>query len=300
MPEVYERAAGTMRRVKVRDLVDRAVKTLKASPSIDHWQKGRERIEAEDLLMHAMGLDEEPDPSEVVSGPARRRFQSMIERRATGEPIPFIKGYAEFRGLELIAEPGVFVPRDSSEFLAEQAVRRLRRRTRPVHVDLATGGGTIALAVANEVPAATVYGADLSKDAVQLARRNARGLGLRATFRAGDMFAGLPKRIAGTVDVITLHPPYVPRREVKDLPDEIREWEPAHTLTDHSDDGLGLVVRAAEESTRWLRPGGWLLIEVSPDRAKQVMKLMSAAGLRDVRSTKGGELKVTRVVVGRR
>ena len=79
-----------------------------------------------------------------------------MERRATGEPIPFIKGYAEFRGIELIAEPGVFVPRDSSEFLAEQAVRRLRSRKAPVHVDLATGGGTIALAVADEVPKAAV------------------------------------------------------------------------------------------------------------------------------------------------
>jgi release factor glutamine methyltransferase len=300
MSEVYERTPGTMRRVKARKLLDRAVKTLKASASIDHWQKGRERIEAEDLLMHAMRIDQEPDPAEEITGSVRRRFEAMIDRRATGEPIPLIKGYTEFRGLELIAEPGVFVPRDSSEFLAEQAVRRLRKRTGAVHVDLATGGGTIALAVANEAPKTTVYGADLSADAVTLARRNARRLGLMATFRAGDMFAGLPKRIAGTVDVITLHPPYVPLAEVKDLPDEIRNWEPTHTLTDRSDDGLGLVVRAADESQRWLRRGGWLLIEVSPDRAKDVMKVMRRAGLRDVRSTKGGELKVTRVVVGRR
>ena len=169
-----------------------------------------------------------------------------------------------------------------------------------MHVDLATGVGTIALAVANEVPKATVYGADLSEDAVKLARKNAKGLGLKARFRAGDMFDGLPKKIAGTVDVITLHPPYVPRAEVKDLPDEVRKWEPKHTLTDSSVDGLGLVVRAAEESERWLRPGGWLLIEVSPDRTKEVRRVMRDAGMREIASTKGGELKVTRVVVGRR
>jgi release factor glutamine methyltransferase len=288
-----------MRRVKARKLLDQAVKTLKASPAIDHWQKGRERIEAEDLLMHVMD-GEDPDPTDEIPGGARRRFEAMVKRRETGEPIPFIKGYAEFRGLELIAAPGVFVPRDSSEFLAEQAVRRLRKRKGAVHVDLATGGGTIALAVANEVRGARVYGADLSEDAVKLARKNAKHLGLKANFRAGDMFAGLPKKIAGSVDVITLHPPYVPREEVKELPDEVRKWEPAHTLTDQSDDGLGLVVRAADECSAWLRRGGWLLIEVSPDRAKEVARVMRAAGLREVRSTKGGELKVTRVIVGRR
>ena len=131
-------------------LLDQAVKTLKASPSIDHWQKHRERWEAQELLWHVLGG--EPDPHDDVPPKARRRFEEMVERRATGEPIPFIKGYAEFRGLELIAQPGVFVPRDSSEFLAEQAVRRLRKRKAPVAVDLATGGGTIALAVANEAP----------------------------------------------------------------------------------------------------------------------------------------------------
>jgi release factor glutamine methyltransferase len=289
-----------MPRVKAGKLLDQAVKTLKASPSIDHWQKGRERIEAEDLLMHALGTDEEPRRSDEIPAKVRRRFQEAVERRATGEPIPFIKGYAEFRGLELIAEPGVFVPRDSSEFLAEQAVRRLRKRKGAVHVDLATGGGTIALAVANEVRRVRVYGADVSQDAVKLARKNAKRLGLKASFRAGDMFAGLPKKLAGTVDVITLHPPYVPRAEVKELPDEVRRWEPAHTLTDRSVDGLGLVEQAADECVAWLRRGGWLLIEVSPDRAKEVVRVMRAAGLREVRSTKGGDLKVTRVIVGRR
>ena len=289
-----------MRRVNAGKLTDRAVKTLKASTANDHSQRGRERIEAEDLMMFALGVEEDPDPSKEIPAKVRRRFEAMVERRATGEPTSFIKGYAEFRGLELIAQPGSFVPRHSSEFLAEQAIRRLRRRKRPVHVDLATGVGTIALAVANEVPKATVYGADVSEDAVKLARKNAKGLGLKATFRAGDMFDGLPKRIAGTVDVITLHPPYVPRAEVKDLPDEVRKWEPKHTLNDGSDDGLGLVVRAADESERWLRPGGWLLIEVSPDRTKEVRRVMRDAGLREIASTKGGELKVTRVVVGRR
>ncbi len=162
------------------------------------------------------------------------------------------------------------------------------------------GWRTIALAIANEVPKADVYGCDISEDAVRVARRNARALKLKARFAAGDMFDPLPRRLRGTVDVITIHPPYVPVGEVKDLPEEIRDWEPTHTLTDHSLDGLGLVVRSATEGSGWLAPQGWLLIEVSPDRTRDVSRVLRRAGFREVASTKGGDLPVTRVVLGRR
>lgn len=284
--------------MKARRVLDDAVEVLKASPAIDHWQRGRERMEAEDLLWHV--LDHEPELSEEISDADRRMFERLVRRRATGEPIPLIKGYTEFRGLELRVRPGVFVPRDASEFLAEQAVRRLRTRRRPVHVDLATGAGTIALAVAHEVPRATVVGADVSREAVALARRNARELRVGARFVTGDLFGGLPRSLAGTVDVVTLHPPYVPAPELKDLPDEIREWEPEHTLTDRSRDGLGLISRTAREAPAWLSPSGWLLLEVSPDRVAHVKRVLRAEGFREARSTKGGPLPLTRVIVARR
>ena len=278
--------------------MDDAVTILKASPSIDHWQRGRERMEAEDLLWHV--LDHEPEPSEEVSDADRGTFDRLVRRRATGEPIPYIKGYTEFRGIELRVRPGVFVPRDASENLAEQAVRRLRGRRRPVHVDLATGAGTIALAVANEVRKADVVGTDVSAEAVRQARANAKRLRLRARFVTSDLFASVPRALAGSVDVITLHPPYVPAHEVKDLPEEIREWEPAHTLTDRSRDGLGLISRTAREAPAWLSPSGWLLMEVSPDRVTHVKRVLRGEGYRDIRSTKGGPLPLTRVVVARR
>jgi release factor glutamine methyltransferase len=283
--------------VKARTLIDDATRTLKASPAIDHWQKGRERIEAEDLLGFVLG--EIPSNGTPVSSKKAARFLALVDRRALGEPIPYIKGSTEFRDLEILVEPGVFVPRDSSEFLAEQAIRRLRRRRAPVLIDLATGAGTVALAVANEVPSARVYGADLSEDAVRLARRNAKRLGLGARFLAGDLFDPLPRKLRGSVDVISLHPPYVAADEIDDLPDEIKGWEPVHTLTDQSDDGLGLVRRAVDEAPAWLRRNGWLLMETDPDRARDVKKVYRRGGFRDVESTKGGWLKVTRVVVGR-
>ena len=284
--------------MKARKVLADAVEVLKASPAIDHWQRGRERIEAEDLLWHV--LDHEPEPGEKVSDADRRTFDRLVRRRAKGEPIPYIKGYTEFRGIELRVGPGVFVPRDASENLADQAVRRLRKRRRPVHVDLATGAGTIALAVAHEVRKADVVGTDVSAEAIRQARANAKRLGLGARFVKGDLFASVPKRLRGSVDVITFHPPYVPRREVKDLPQEIRDWEPVHTLTDRSVDGLGLIQRTAREAPDWLSPRGWLLVEVSPDRVREVKKVLGRAGFRDARSTKGGPIPLTRVIVAKR
>jgi release factor glutamine methyltransferase len=284
--------------LRVRAALNEAVEVLKAAPAIDHWQRGRERIEAEDLLWHVLG--EEPDPKADLTPAERRAFDRLVRRRATGEPIALIKGYTEFRGMDLLVRPGVFVPRDASEFLAEQAMRRLRGRRHPVHVDLATGAGTIALAVAKEVRGAKVVGTDISDVAVRLARKNAERLRIRARFVRGDLFGGLPKDLVGRVDVITLHPPYVPSVELKDLPEEIREWEPAHTLTDRSRDGLSLIGRTAREAPDWLSPNGWLLLEVSTDRVKDVKPVLLRAGFRDVRSTKGGVLPITRVIVAKR
>ena len=284
--------------MKVRAVLDDAIEVLKASPAIDHWQRGRERFEAEDLLWHVLG--EEPDPRDEISALDRRRFDRLVRRRATGEPIAYIKGYHEFRGLDLTVRPGVFVPRDASEFLAEQAIRRLRGRRRPVHVDLATGAGTIAIAVSHDVRRATVVGTDLSPVAVRLARTNAERLRVRARFVRGDLFDGLPRDLRGSVDVITIHPPYIPSHEVKDLPEEIRGWEPEHTLTDRSHDGLSLITRTALEAPSWLRGNGWLLMEVSPDRVSDVKRVLTREGFRDVRSTKGGPLPITRVIVAKR
>jgi release factor glutamine methyltransferase len=275
-----------------------AVARLKASTAIDHWQRDREEIEADELLSFALGVDR-IDPKADVPAGIRRRFDRMIARRATGEPVQLITGHAVFRGLEIVARPGVFVPRDSTEYLAEQAIRRLRGRRRPVAVDLATGGGTVALAIANEVRGARVFGTDISLTAVRVARENAVALHLRATFIKGDLFGGLPAELEGRVDVITLHPPYVARDELRELPEEIRRFEPVHTLSDRSLDGLGLVGRAASEGPRWLRPRGWLLIEVSPDRSRSVASVLRRNGFGDVRSTMDGGFKVTRVLVGR-
>ena len=268
-----------------------------ASRALDHWQKGRERIDAEDLLTHVLGPDWEAE--DEVPPAAARRFRGLVERHFEGEPVPYIRGYVEFRGMRLLAKSGVFVARESSEFMVTQAVRRLVRRPGPVAVDVATGSGPVALGIAKALPQAEVHGTDLTRAAVSLARTNARRLRIRARFHQGDLFAPLPRRLGRRVDVITLHPPYVGKKELRDLPEEVLRFEPLESLTDHSPQGLGLIGRAAVEAPLWLRPGGWLLIEVSPDRARAVATVLRHGGYRDVQSTKGG-LAVTRVVAGRR
>ncbi|HEX6261778.1 MAG TPA: HemK/PrmC family methyltransferase [Actinomycetota bacterium] len=286
--------------MRARELVREGERRLKRSPAIDHWPADRERREAAALLAKALGHDEE-EPEDLdasVSGRAAARFRRLVRRRAGGEPMGHILGWTEFRGLRLRVRPGAFVPRQSSEWTVEQTVRRLRPRPRPVHVDVATGIGPIALAVASEVPKAEVHGTDLMPEGLRQARRNARALGIRnASFHVGDLLDPLPGRLRGKVDAVTGHIPYVPLAEVDDLPLEVRGFEPEATLTDYSD-GMSLLERAVLEACGWLRPGGWLLMEVSPDRSRAVKALMQRAGYAEVRSTKGWP-EISRTVVGR-
>jgi release factor glutamine methyltransferase len=283
------------------DLIADGERRLRRSPAIDHWPPSRERDEARVLLALSLGAEaDDLEDDRAVDGRRARRYHSLIRRRAGGEPMAHILGWTEFRGLRLRVRPGVFVPRQSSEFTVAQALRRLRGRRRPVAVDLATGIGPIALSLAAAAPRAEVHGTDISADAIRQARGNAASLGLRnVRFHVGDMFAPLPRRLRGGVDVLAAHVPYVPHPEMGDLPLEVRGFEPEHTLTDYTESGLSLVERATGEGGAWLRPGGWILLEVSPDFARQVRGLLVRAAYRDVRSTKGWP-EVTRVLVGRR
>jgi release factor glutamine methyltransferase len=279
------------------DVLDDAEERLKRSRFIEHPHPGKERYDAEELLSHVLGRD--PDDDDEIAPADLRRFRRLLERREAGVPGAYLTGRTEFKEMSLLIGKGAFIPRESSEDMVDQATLRLRSRREPVHVDVACGVGPVALAVARAVPRAEAYGVDIARRAIELAKANARALGLRNTwFACGDLFAPLPARLRGRVDVITVHPPYVPRGEVRTLPDEIRLHEPKESLTDFSAGGTGLLTRVAEEGPSWLRPGGWLLVEVSPDRARQVATVLRRAGYGDVRSTRG-EIAVSRVVVGR-
>lgn len=238
---------------------------------------------ARELLAVVLKVDEdELDDDHQPSRATRDRYLALIARRAAGEPQPFLTGKIEFYGLELKVKPGAFVPRPSSELTVDRAIRRLRRRRDPLVVDVAAGTGPIAMAIAHEIPSAHVWALDIAKEALDQGRQNARRLGIdNITFRPGDMYAPLPDDFKGEVDLIAGHVPYVPKDELDDLPTEVRGFEPVYTLTDESDDGMSLVRRAVSESVEWLRPGGWLLLEMSDDITDKTRDLVRKAGLKD-------------------
>ncbi|MCA1726444.1 MAG: peptide chain release factor N(5)-glutamine methyltransferase [Actinobacteria bacterium] len=282
----------------VGELLDEGAARIGVSTHIDHWQEEAERYDAESFLaevVHDVG-----DLDADVSAAAAKRYREMVRRRAAGEPSARILGFVDFLELRIPVHDGAFFPRISSETMATEAVRRLRGRDAPVHVDLATGVGTVALAVGAAVPRARIYGVDVMAKAVKGARSNAKALGvMRATFLQGDLFEPLPAALRGAVDVVTIHPPYVARDEVRDQPKEITKYEPVVTLTDGSPDGLGIVHRVTGEALGWLAPSGWLLMEVGADMGRRVASILKRAGYRDV-TAKLDEYGVTRTVSGRR
>lgn len=275
------------------ELIERGRERLLQSAD-NFSRRGDERIQAEELLEFAAG----GKLPRRVDARTETRYLALLERRASGEPVAYIRGFEDFLGMKLAVKPGAFIPRQSTEFLATQAIAKVARRRAPVVADLATGVGAVAMAIAKRRPDATVYGTDISAPALAQARANAKRLGLtNVRFLKGSMYDPLPASARGTLDAITSHPPYVAIHELQDLPRELIDHEPIHTLTDDSSDGLGLVRVLIDDD--WLRDGGWMCIEVAVDLARPVRSLLSGAGYRDLRSTHGIH-RETRVLIGRR
>jgi release factor glutamine methyltransferase len=210
------------------------------------------------------------------------RLGELIRRRAEGEPLAYVTGRQSFMGLELFSGPEALIPRRETELLAGAAIEHARqmaaRRGAITAVDVCTGAGNVALAIAQHVPQARVFGADLSEDAVELARRNALHLGLagRATFSAGDLFAPFESAdFFGRVDLVTCNPPYISSSRVGEMPPEISAHEPRLAF-DGGGFGVDILLRLLSSAPRFLRPGGYLCFEIGvgqgPALARRVSK----------------------------
>jgi len=284
----------------VCDLLDRAEPSIRRSKNVDLWRTSDARVNAEELLAKVIGkeitselLDDSVTPAQV------RRYETLVARRAAGEPVAAIVGYTDFMKMRLLVRKDVFIPRNSSEFLATKAIARLRSRKHPVAVDVATGIGPVALAVARAVPKGKVFGLDVWTPSLKVARSNAERLRIRnVQFLKSDMLSAMPSKMQGKIDVFTIHPPYVARSAVRGLPREIKNYEPKVSLSDNSGDGLGLVRKIATDAPDWLRQGGWLLVEVSPDLSRQVAAILRAGRFKNVKSERDS-LGATRVISGR-
>ncbi|MBW3595491.1 MAG: peptide chain release factor N(5)-glutamine methyltransferase [Actinobacteria bacterium] len=283
----------------VEDLLRVGTRVLSDSTAIfeDHDNED----EARELLALTLGIDD--DDLDDDHEPARRqreKYLSLVARRAAGEPMPFLRGFIDFYGLELRVRPGAFVPRPSSELTVDRALKRLGRRRNPIVVDVCAGVGPIGMAVASERSDADVWALDISEEGCKQGRANARRLGVKnISFGSGDMYEPLPTKYHGEVDMIVAHVPYIPADEVDDLPDEVKVYEPMDTLTDSSHDGLFLMRRAVSEGAELMKPGGWLLLEMSDDMASKAKRLYQRAGFRDV-STVTDEDELSVVVEGRK
>jgi release factor glutamine methyltransferase len=210
---------------------------------------------------------------------AARQLQRLLRRCLHREPLQYVLGEVDFCGLRLRVRPGVFIPRPETELLVEEAVRILRQLPvpNPAVLDLGTGSGAIAVAIAAHHPGARVLGVDISARALRCARSNARALGIRRVrFRPLDILRQLPQ---GRFHMVVSNPPYIPAARLPQLQPEVREYEPAEALTDFAD-GLSFYRRYAHILPQVLLPGGVFLLELGDGLASAAVDILRSTGAR--------------------
>lgn len=247
--------------------------------------------EARWLVEEASGV-----PLGRASGPAgdkaRARLESMVSRRAAGEPLQYVLGSWPFRRVDLMVDRRVLIPRPETEQVVGVALvelDRLRaaspRGKRFTSVDLGTGSGAIALSLASERTGVDVWAIDSSPGAVEVARANLAGLGGRAATRVriapGDWWSGLPAGLRGSVDLAVTNPPYVSTAEMEALDPVVRDWEPRRAL-EAGPAGTEAAARILQEAPAWLARPSALVMEIAPHQAEAVTGLAMAAGFGDV------------------
>lgn len=235
----------------------------------------------------------------AVSGPAE--IAAAVEQRVAGYPLEHILGWAEFCGLRIGLDAGVFVPRRRTGLLVNEAAALLSADAKrehlggaeqPVVVDLCCGSGAVGAAITFRIPGLELHAADIDPAAVACARRNIGSVG--GEVHQGNLFEALPPAVRGRISVMAVNAPYVPSGAIESMPHEAREHEPLWSL-DGGTDGLEFHRRVAAEATEWLRPGGNLIIETSERQAGGTSSILAHAGFA-VRTVGSEELDGTAVV----
>jgi release factor glutamine methyltransferase len=265
---------GAHVRYRTVDLIGKATALLEEKGVISP------RLNAETLLAEATGMSRVElytNFERTLSDVETERFRGLIRRRLAHEPLQYITGRRGFRHLSLAVDPAVLIPRPETELLVDRALQKMKEDPScRVVLDLGTGAGCIALAVAQENPRAEVHASDISEAALEVAKCNAAGNGLegRVHFYRGDLFASLPEEMRGAIHLILSNPPYVSTREYEDLPPEVKEHEPRLALL-ADEEGTCFHYRILKEAAGWLAPGGWVILEGGAEQ----MSLVKARAL---------------------
>jgi release factor glutamine methyltransferase len=257
---------------------------------------GSPRLDAEVLLGHVLGVNRIAlilDAARPLSAPELARYKELHRRRRAGEPVAYLVGTREFYGRAFRVDKRVLVPRPDTEILVEVALERTRRVALSARtLDLCTGSGCVAIAIACERPTAPVLGVDISESALTVARDNALRLGAvqMGTLRS-DLFANLPSN--AKFELITANPPYIAESEIPTLMTDVRDFEPRLALAGGAD-GLDIIRRIVVEAPAFLTEDGLLAMEVGAGQAPDVVALFKQAGYRAVESRRdyGGHERV--------
>lgn len=220
----------------------------------------------------------------ALSVEAEGRLRGFVNSRTGGTPLAHLTGRQRFMGLELLAGKDALIPRRETELLGNAALRLLRevaeRQEQPLVVDVCTGSANLAASLAHFVPSARVYAADLSMDAVNLARRNLEWLELtdRAEVRQGDLLEPFESELFWErVDLLVCNPPYISSKRVEAMPEEIAGFEPRLAF-DGGPLGVRILNRLVREAPRFLRKGGWLAFEVGLGQGRAVLQRLNIGG----------------------
>ena len=244
----------------------------------EHLAKTSEtaRLDAELLLAHALGrsrIELYTDFDRPLTEAELAAYRGLVARRARHEPVAYILGEWGFRRLTLNVDPRALIPRPETEIVVERCLARLAGLESPQVLDVGTGTGAIALAIADEHGGARVTAIDLSSAALELARENAERSGVEVDLVEHDLREGLP---GGPYDLVVSNPPYVEPAELNDLMRDVRDYEPHVALV-----GVGATEAIARAAREVLRSGRWLVLEVGEGQASQTLELLDGLGYRE-------------------
>ena len=261
------------------------------------------RINVERMLCAALEcrrVDLYVDPDRVVASEVITRFEKMLSRRLADEPLQYILGESEFYGLRIKCDNRALIPRPESEFVVSKAIDCLERFDRLYILDLACGTGCIGIALAMNLPQASITAVDISEDAISLAKENVmmHNLITRFRFSTGDMFNAI-KDHGILYDAVVCNPPYIRDGEWEMLQRQIRDFEPKRALLS-GEDGLDFIRVMLEQVSEFLVPGGYLIFEIGQGQADKVRQLIADTETLQFIETVQDYAAIERVVIARR